>query len=1081
MNYPALVFAGILLGGLNLRADVVLNEIVSQNNQNGFLAANGQAYDWIELHNTGDEEVDLQGSFLTDDPEIPNKWEFTRSFPIPPGGYAVVFASDRNELISGQEHTNFKLDAGDGEYLALIASDGVTVRDEFSPGFPALYQLHSFGISSPGGEATVLLSATPNAANDEAAPIPVIHSFTASAEVIANGESVTIEWETENGTWVTLDTSFNHSPFVEDSGSTILRPVLNETVTLKARNEFHEARQVIQILVGPAVNAFSATPDTIATGGQTVLRWQTEGSSQSLDLDGFSIDEINSPTSFIPTNLNLIPVDATWKKAPDAPGADWRTIGFDDDGWTDTQLPLAGVGYFRKTFQVDDPDTLAVGALRFSTVRNSIVTLNGETLFDSKFPYGAFREPNGDLRINPALFRAGENVLAIQTTAEWTSYHFQLGAWRSQPVDTIVPVTLRTTNQAGESSRTVNIKVLAEDTPLPPLPTVAISEIFWSYYGTFPVEPYRFFEVQNCGEDPIDLSGIQIIGTTFFAFDDTTDPVLDANGFAVVVHNHPFFSEIWPGDRNVVGQIENPDRPETYAFDFEGALLDSYGRTFEELSSETLPEFGDIYQPYERIDPKAPADDPSNWFIADRSGNWEQGGGSPGEASFRIVDFSFDPPFASPGDSVQLKWEVSREATLEISDGIGPVTGTTGSIDLVVPEDALEFRFWLNATTTFTNHQSLAVLMLPPSVSLFKASKTMISPGEEITFWWNQRIRYVSFESSISPEVIPGIYGGRHTFTPLISGFKNGDYWRTRAHSSAPEADWSSPGFSSSWRIRRGIIGFGDDRVTSALTPNNWLTAHFYRPFDVSDVDEINGLFLDILNDDGIEVYLNGREVLRDNLPVGDIDHLTPALEKTAVRERTFEIDPSYLEEGQNIIAVALHNSSLNDGNLVFDLGLRAQRPVPESGQKTYTYTASNSAGSDSAQVTILFGEPMELSQWQSDNGLTGDASTTDSDGDGLIDYLEFMTGSDPNGKSPHPVTLTRDSDGFISVSHPKNLAAANGELVLESSTDLKTWRTLSDFKFEGSVAPEGSSTAEVRYRSYSAVKEARYFRLRSY
>jgi hypothetical protein len=193
MNIPPRLFAGLLLCGLQLQAEVILNEIVSQNNQNGFLAADGQAYDWIEFHNTGAEEVDLIGSFLTDDPELLTKWEFRRSFPIPAGGYAIVFASDLDELHEGQEHLNFKLNSGDGEYLALVAGDGATVRDEFTPQFPALRQLRSFGISSEGGAPAILLSATPNAPNSGAAPVPTILSFTTSAEVIANGDSVTIE------------------------------------------------------------------------------------------------------------------------------------------------------------------------------------------------------------------------------------------------------------------------------------------------------------------------------------------------------------------------------------------------------------------------------------------------------------------------------------------------------------------------------------------------------------------------------------------------------------------------------------------------------------------------------------------------------------------------------------------------------------------------------------------------------------------------------------------------------------------------------------------------------------------------
>ena len=1076
MNYPALIFAGALLGGLPLRAEVVLNEIVSQNNLTGFLAADGLAYDWIELHNNGAEEVDLQGSFLTDDPIAPNKWEFTRSFPIPAGGYVIVFASDRNAVIEGQEHLNFKLDGGDGEYLALIASDGVTVRDEYSPQFSPLRSLHSFGVPGGGGNPGVLLSATPNAANSGAAPVPTIQSFTTSAEVIANGESVTIAWETENGTGVTLESSSYNGTPVEAIGSTILRPTLNQEVNLIVRNQFSEVRETINILVGPAVNEFSASPTTIATGGQSVLRWDTVGSDQLIELDGFTATGVTPPANFIPSNLALIPVATTWKQAPVPPEEGWQALDFDDSEWLEIAPPFVGKGHFRKTFELADPDSLAAGVLRLVSGYGAIVTLNGETLYDPTFNFGVPSPLEGDVRIDPSLFRQGTNALGIQTLYGLDSHICQLGAWQSQLVDTVVPVILKSSNEAGAASKTINITVLADETLLPPLPTVAISEIFWAYFGTFPIEPYRFFEVQNCGAEPLDLTGIQLTGSSYFSFSDSNDPLLEAGEVAVVVAHHPSFSEIWPGDRNVVGQIENPESPETYQFDFRCSLLDPLGRVFEQVSTQTLPEFGDIYQPYERADPKASSTDPENWFVSREYGNG-QGGGTPGELSFRILDFSFDPPFASPGDPVKLAWELSREATLEISDGIGPVTGTTGSIDLIVPDDARDFRFWLNTATEFTSHQSLAILSLPPSMSFFDVSKTSITPGEEITFRWIEQTRH-SNRISISPEVPPRIYGSSETFTPLMAGFDKGDYWRTRAHPSAPEPEWNSAGYLAPWRIRRGIIGYGDERVDYELPSNNWLTAHFSRSFHVGEINEINGLFLDLLNDDGIEIHLNGHEVLRDNLPAGEIDHLTQALSKMDPTERTFEIDSCHLVEGQNIITVALHNSAIEDDNLVFGLGLRAQRPVPASGKKTYTFNATNSAGSDSAQVTILFREPMALPDWQTDNGLAGNATTTDTDGDDLSDFLEFMTGSDPYDKSPHPITLARDENGFITLSYPHNLAAENNKLSLQSSPDLKTWKNLIDFKFEGSVAPADSEIADVRYRSYAPIRETRYFRL---
>lgn len=1076
MTNPAFLLAGTLLAGMSAWGDVVINEIVSQNSPDGLAAADGNNYDWIELHNNGVVDIDLQEAYLTDDQDDLTKWQFERSFIIPAGGFAIVFASDLNGLVEGQEHLNFKLNAGDGEYLALVSQDRETIIDDFFPGFPPLRENLSFGVAAGEEEPAILLSPTPGTENTRAAPIPQINSLAASKAVIANGESVTISWESVNAEAITLETSSSQNASVEPNGSVILRPTHHETITLTARNGYAVISKTIEVLVGPAITNFSAAPATIATGGETVIRWETTGPDQIVESNHFPATAVSAPVRFTPTNLNLIASDATWKQAPATPGEGWQSIGYDDSAWSDAIPPFEGNQSYRKSFLVSDPGTLAIGAIQISRPQNLHVSLNGHTILSPAISNGVPGISDGIVRFDPALLREGENILTARLVSQAGKYDIRLDAWRTRPVDTVIPVTLLVRNDVGEESRTVEITVLAENTPLPPLPTIAISEFFWGYNGTLPVEPYRFFEFQNCGNQPIDLSGTQLTGDSYFSFSDATNPTLDPAEVAVIVTHHPTFAENWPGDRNVIGQIEDPQALETYQFDFELALLDPFGRSFEHVNIRSLPGFGDFLQTFERVDPKTSSLEPSNWYV-DRELGLGHGGGTPGELPFRVTEFSFDPPAAKPGDPVTLTWSVSRPATLQIAN-LGPLSGTTGSIDFVVPEDARFFRFWLHAETTFSRRNVLASLILPPSISSFSSSKTAIRPGEEITLRWAQTIPYINYEAEISPEVPSGVYGSSHSFTPLISGFPKGGDWRTRAHETPPEENWKAIDFEVPWRNRRAAIGYGNDQVISEIRPQNWLSAYFHRSFQITEVTEIDELFLDLWNDDGIEIHLNGQEVIRENLPQGKIDHLTPALTKIAPLERTFKIDQTLLVEGENIIAVGVHNSSIDDDDLVFDLGLRAMRRIPDSGRKHYLFTGSNQAGSDSAQVTILFQEPLSAADWQNELALTGDPKISDADGDGLTDFLEFVTGTDPLQGNSNPISLARDQNGFITVSYPHNLLSEKNFLSLQSSTDLESWSDLSDFRFEGAVAPDGSEIARVRYRSYSPVKKTRYFRL---
>ncbi|MDG2122781.1 MAG: CotH kinase family protein, partial [Verrucomicrobiales bacterium] len=120
-----------------------------------FMAANdtvladedGAFADWIEIHNPDGVAVDLDGYYLTDDAGDLTQWRIP-SVVIAPGGYLVVFASSKDRAVAGSElHTNFKLSAA-GEYLALVAPDGLTVQSEIAPSYPQQDADRSFGLQS---------------------------------------------------------------------------------------------------------------------------------------------------------------------------------------------------------------------------------------------------------------------------------------------------------------------------------------------------------------------------------------------------------------------------------------------------------------------------------------------------------------------------------------------------------------------------------------------------------------------------------------------------------------------------------------------------------------------------------------------------------------------------------------------------------------------------------------------------------------------------------------------------------------------------------------------------------------------
>lgn len=115
--------------------------------------------DWIELHNPTGSPIDLAGYNLTDNQGNLDKWEFP-SVTLHPNEYLLVFATGEPGASSGPLsrvdaagffHTNFRLD-GDGEFLALVDTDGTTILQSFGSEYPPQFPDVSYGVDVAGSE-----------------------------------------------------------------------------------------------------------------------------------------------------------------------------------------------------------------------------------------------------------------------------------------------------------------------------------------------------------------------------------------------------------------------------------------------------------------------------------------------------------------------------------------------------------------------------------------------------------------------------------------------------------------------------------------------------------------------------------------------------------------------------------------------------------------------------------------------------------------------------------------------------------------------------------------------------------------
>ncbi len=172
MKKPLFALALVLwsVACLHAQGTPVISEFMASN-LTAILDDDDDASDWIEIYNPSGTTYALGGHFLTDDRRNLRKWMIPSNLNVPANGYALVFASgkDRSGIFATTYHSNFELST-DGDYLALVASDGETILSEFAERYPKQRTGLSYGIrnnESGGNTLGYFETPTPKAANGE--------------------------------------------------------------------------------------------------------------------------------------------------------------------------------------------------------------------------------------------------------------------------------------------------------------------------------------------------------------------------------------------------------------------------------------------------------------------------------------------------------------------------------------------------------------------------------------------------------------------------------------------------------------------------------------------------------------------------------------------------------------------------------------------------------------------------------------------------------------------------------------------------------------------------------------------------
>ncbi len=158
----------------------------------------------------------------------------------------------------------------------------------------------------------------------------------------------------------------------------------------------------------------------------------------------------------------------------------------------------------------------------------------------------------------------------------------------------------------------------------------------------------------------------------------------------------------------------------------------------------------------------------------------------------------------------------------------------------------------------------------------------------------------------------------------LVADGASWKFFKGTNEASSPTTAWRMAGFNdTNWDSGAAPIGYGEAFIVTPLNDmrSNYTAVFFRKTFTVSDPFIYNTLSFEAQYDDGFKVWINGSNVLNQNISVSEVpfDGTAGVNEEFATfRLFTLNNPSAYLQAGTNVIAIQAHNISKNDSSDFF-------------------------------------------------------------------------------------------------------------------------------------------------------------------
>ena len=198
------------------------------------------------------------------------------------------------------------------------------------------------------------------------------------------------------------------------------------------------------------------------------------------------------------------------------------------------------------------------------------------------------------------------------------------------------------------------------------------------------------------------------------------------------------------------------------------------------------------------------------------------------------------------------------------------------------------------------------------------------------------------------------------TFDKLI---QRGSGWRYLDDGSDQGTAWYATDFDDEdWKAGNAPFSYKEGDYTQvdfgSDEEDKYITTYFRKTFLVPNANLYHAVLLELRRDDGAVVYLNGREIARSNMPDGQIDYRTKATDTTSDKDEDIffpiNIDTDLLVNGENLLAVEIHQSTSSSSDIFFDLILSGDSRLESDTESS----GSNASAPSSAAVATATPAP---------------------------------------------------------------------------------------------------------------------------